>query len=102
MAMLGLTMSFFAFKDAEKRATSGWYEVQINPSDPNNEASQQILELQGTPPVSDPDGCAQLNMGDRCAIHLDFASAATPKPTTVAAARSASGVTVGDDANQPL
>lgn len=100
-----LVVGFSAFKVVENSSTApqdGWYDVTIDPLDPDNESKQTLSSSLGdTPPNIDEFNCAISNSGDRCSIYLTF-HGATSVPATVAAAKlDTLNITVGDDANMP-
>jgi hypothetical protein len=103
--MAGISMLTFAFKAESKRLApaDGWYTINItNPSQPELPANQDIGSLIGTPPVTDPDGCAQTqNTGNKCAVYLTFTDEDATLPATVAEANADPDVTVGGSSRSP-
>lgn len=108
MAMVAVVMvvGFSAFKMTNKSLSSntvdGWYEVTIDPLDPNDESKQLISSTPGaTPPNDDEFGCAINNSGYRCSIYLSF-HGATSVPATVAdALADTENITVVSEAKMP-
>lgn len=81
---LAFTLVFFSFSSGTRQ--SQWYQVEANPSDPNNDLITTM--------IAEPGADCQAVSEDQCAIQLNLHS--TSKPNTVSEARAAEAANLLD------
>jgi len=71
LALAATFVGFSAFKFAHhNQADSGWYSIEVDPSDPDNKDLQQIQSFESTaPPTGD---CSTLHNLTPCQAELDL------------------------------